>query len=365
VLLSRTKTGVSYCGSLAFACRTLIRPVSDQARLPPNHTHAVPSPSLGRPASLSRCALRYAALVTTSHRNENRFPGSSHGVFSKIASPPTSQCVSRTHRNEAQGANLEHGPPVPFLTTTTVYSTHCFASLLHLAADHGVRTVSGLSPTLLPVAKPSHVRCPFRAFPSIQAESRHPDIAAWFTETRSPLAVSCTLQSEDRLVSRNLRGLTLMKSVALHQCCHLRLARCSHGLLRLRAFTHVRDFTLAATTAETIATRDASTTPNATAFPKHRLRDVTVTAGTSASFRTAVPHRSKLLLGSLTTEVMNAVACDRSPRHLAFTRPSSRPNPPRLFAATCLLRYRSRPESLVLVFPRTRLAHTRAQPKLR
>lgn len=43
------------------------------------------------------------------------------------------------------------------------------------------------------------------------------------------------------LMNRNLRGLTLMKSVAPRQCCHLRWARCSHGLLRPWAFTLTRN----------------------------------------------------------------------------------------------------------------------------
>jgi hypothetical protein len=122
------------------------------------------------------------------------------------------------------------------------------------------------------------------------------------------------------------RGLTLTKSVVSRPCCHLRLTRCSHGLLRLWAFTHVRDFSRPLAATEVTATRDASTALNVTAFPQYRLRDTAVTVWTPASFRTAGPRRSKPLRGLPNTEVLSIVACDRSLRHLAFARPSPRPS---------------------------------------
>jgi len=93
--------------------------------------------------------------------------------------------------------------------------------------------------TLLSNAYPSEL------FPPLRAESRYPDITAWFTETRSPLTVVlCALPKE--CTELNLRGLTLVESVAALPCCHDWLARCSLGLLRLWALAHAPEVALRA-----------------------------------------------------------------------------------------------------------------------
>jgi hypothetical protein len=43
--------------------------------------------------------------------------------------------------------HLAHVPLLPFLPASAVYSSRVFAGLLHPAADHGVRPVSGREPT--------------------------------------------------------------------------------------------------------------------------------------------------------------------------------------------------------------------------
>jgi hypothetical protein len=93
------------------------------------------------------------------------------------------------------------------------------------------------------------------------------------------------------------------------------------------------------------STRDASTALDVTAFPPHCLRNETVTAWTLASFRTARPRRSKLLLGSPNTEMLSTIAYDRSHKHLTFVRPSPRPNPLCFFTASRSFRCRNKPEN--------------------
>jgi hypothetical protein len=59
---------------------------------------------------------------------------------------PLSAEVPRKRVSPAIGPGLplpELVPSLPFLPTSTVYSAHCLAGLLHPAADHGVRHVSG------------------------------------------------------------------------------------------------------------------------------------------------------------------------------------------------------------------------------
>jgi len=191
-----------------------------------------------------------------------------------------------------------------FFPTPTVCSTHCFAGLLHPAADHGVRTVLSLSATS--IARCRACQTLFRTytlrsiFPPLLAETRHPDITAWFTESRAPLVVS---SQQDKSADKSEdpsrcccdpRGLTIAESVASHRCCHQCSTRYSHGLLRLRALTLAPRFPLCVHLTEVKCARSASTASGATAFPTHRLRNESVTAGTSASFRTAVPPKSKL-----------------------------------------------------------------------
>jgi hypothetical protein len=161
----------------------------------PHHTHIHPSRPLDDPCSPKRT--RRTLRGPCHHflaEARNRFPGSSHGVFSKTAPPSTSLRGCCIHRSGVRGANLERRPSVPFFPASTVCSPLSFAGLLHPAADHGVRSVSSLSPTaetavsrqtLLSNAYPSEL------FPPRQAESRHPDIAAWCTKTRSPHTVVC------------------------------------------------------------------------------------------------------------------------------------------------------------------------------
>jgi hypothetical protein len=99
---------------------------------------------------------------------QNRLPGSSHGVCSKIALPSTSRCVSRLPPKWGPRLpSLERGPSLSFFPTSTVYSTQRFAGLLHPAADHGVRTVLSLSPTTI-------ARCPTR-----QTLSRTPSLRSF------------------------------------------------------------------------------------------------------------------------------------------------------------------------------------------
>jgi hypothetical protein len=67
---------------------------------------------------------------------------------SKIAPPPVQMsCVhSRAGRGPSFGSKLPHSelvPPLPFLSTSAVYSAGHPAGLLHPATGHGVRHVSG------------------------------------------------------------------------------------------------------------------------------------------------------------------------------------------------------------------------------
>jgi hypothetical protein len=57
-------------------------------------------------------------------------------------------------------------PPLPFLPAPTVYSAPCLAGLLHPAADHGVRHVSGSNVVTLP-----------RATGALPTGCRHPALA--------------------------------------------------------------------------------------------------------------------------------------------------------------------------------------------
>jgi len=78
-----------------------------------------------------------------------------------FASTPSVSCIPKNTQSTF-GTRLLHltlVPPLPFLPASTVYSAHQTTGLLHPAADHGVRHVSGplirspLSPTL-------HIRRP-------------------------------------------------------------------------------------------------------------------------------------------------------------------------------------------------------------
>jgi len=93
--------------------------------------------------------------------------------------------------------HLERGPSLPFFTTTTVYSKRRFAGLLRPATDHGVHPVLSLLTTAEAAAHQTlHTSAymhPSELFPSFQAESRHTDITAGFTSTRSPHVVTHVL----------------------------------------------------------------------------------------------------------------------------------------------------------------------------
>jgi hypothetical protein len=172
------------------------RPTSaepDAAPAAPLSRHSIASLAETR-ALLPSHAEHCAALVTTSRRGKKQFPGSSHGVVSKMP-------LRRHH--PVCPAPTEVGPEVP--TSNAVRP--CRSSRLRRFAPHrALRACCIPLPTMgsarfeacrrrpkSPNARPSAKRKPFRAFPSTQAEPRHPDIAAWFTETRSPLAVFSTL----------------------------------------------------------------------------------------------------------------------------------------------------------------------------
>jgi hypothetical protein len=75
--------------------------------------------------------------------------------FPKIAPPPNSEPVvlsrdvlRRGQRFGVSSLPLTRGPPLPFLTTPTVYSDWILAGLLHPASGHGVHHVSGPLPTV-------------------------------------------------------------------------------------------------------------------------------------------------------------------------------------------------------------------------
>lgn len=176
-----------------------VGPSSDQLQVGRSYRHAAHTPILCLPsedpcsASGTRRTLRGPSHHFLAEARKP-FQGSSHGVF-KDSPPSTSPCASR--RPTEMGPEVPTSNAVPFLSffpTSTVCSTQSFAGLLHPAADHGVRLVSSLSSTTEVAKSPDlpHKRLPFRAFPSTQAESRYPDIAAWFTETRAPLVAFVT-----------------------------------------------------------------------------------------------------------------------------------------------------------------------------
>jgi hypothetical protein len=109
--------------------------------------------------------------------------------------------------------HLAHVPLLPFLPASAVYSSRVCAGLLHPAADHGVRPVSGREPTSIAEAmgcrSPTVLTdvTPFEAFPSAQSGTvslRHD----WHDHHRpSPLAVS-PVGRQSGPTGLNLRGLT-------------------------------------------------------------------------------------------------------------------------------------------------------------
>jgi hypothetical protein len=118
---------------------------------------------------------------------------------SKIAPPPALHQVSCPGRASSSFGprlpHLRHLPPLSFLATSAVYSTRHLAGLLHPAAGHGVRHVSGPwawgPKTPGPLAFPDGVT-PSEAFPSSAAGASSPRITG-FTAVPFPLVVGWSL----------------------------------------------------------------------------------------------------------------------------------------------------------------------------
>jgi hypothetical protein len=144
---------------------------------------------------------------------------------------------------------LTRGPPLPFLTTSTVFSDWLCAGLLHPAAGHGVHHVSASlargtwprvtawswCPVLVQLPRGAQ---PFEAFPSSPALRcvTTADTLSPLLSVRAACAVvsppSCWLYSR---VSPTSRSCSDAESVAAARCCHLETARCSLGLVPLKA----------------------------------------------------------------------------------------------------------------------------------
>jgi hypothetical protein len=146
-------------------------------------------------------------------------------------------------------------PPLPFLPASTVCSARYLAGLLHPAADHGVRPVSGERGGLLPSFLSnglSEERPPERG--TNERCSEHRNSRGAFTLRSFPLVDSraasprplpsrrqaCSGASSDHPQGTSLkrsmatpptsRPSSIDESVAAHRRCRRRVARCSHGL---------------------------------------------------------------------------------------------------------------------------------------
>jgi len=115
-------------------------------------------------AVLSCCAhrsTRHLAVVCQPGLQPGRTPllGLSKDRPSIDMSParPLPASASRKRESSTFGPGLPFPglvPPLPFLPASTVCSAQRFAGLLHPAADHGVRHVSGCSTVVTPVRDP-------------------------------------------------------------------------------------------------------------------------------------------------------------------------------------------------------------------
>jgi hypothetical protein len=172
--------------------------------------------------------------------------------FSKFAPPPT--LAVRVHsRKTFQGRasidprlpHLERVPSLSFLPTSTGFSAHCPAGLLHPAAGHGVRRVLGSRPPV-PVRANTFrdLRAfalldgatPFGAFPSPVAVPRHRDTVP--SRRCRPLRrpPTETLPPRPGLTSgvRSTSGLrATTESVVTSRRCRRAATRCSPGLVSL------------------------------------------------------------------------------------------------------------------------------------
>jgi hypothetical protein len=187
----RTKSGSSHRGWLALPCRTLARPAPTRTQLPPRHSHVR---SFSRP--LRRHTGLHAALTTT----PPKWISFQAPLLRFFQRSPLHRHHAACPLPVARGPRLPHlerGPPLPFFTTTTVYSKRRFAGLLRPATDHGVHPVLSLLTTAEAAAHQTlHTSAymhPSELFPFFPAESRHTDITAGFTRTRSPHVVAHVL----------------------------------------------------------------------------------------------------------------------------------------------------------------------------
>jgi len=176
------------------------------------------------PPPLRRCPVR---LLPSSDPlpKQKTVSGSSLGFPQR---PP----LHRHHRvrplSVARGPGLPHPELVPsssFFPTSTAYSAHGFAGLLHPAASHGVRPVSSRWPTLKPTTDPP----PRRLFP--------------LRSSSAELAGSChqvpVLRAVERAAAEASVFLDLEDLFPVRSSTTRRFRRCmsSHGVPSTQAFT--------------------------------------------------------------------------------------------------------------------------------
>jgi len=205
----RTKSGSSYRGWLALPCRTLARPAPARTQLPPRLSHVKSLASLMK----AHRTVRGPCYCST---EAEQLPGSSHEVSSKIAPPPTSRCLSSPGYPGSEVATPR--------TRSVLAVFHDFDGLLQAALRGFIapRYRPWGSPGFEPVADsrsrrvpdPPHERiyAPFRAFPfhSGRVQShRH-----CCRLHQNPCPSRCCSRFAEASRSRNLRGLTIRKSVA-------------------------------------------------------------------------------------------------------------------------------------------------------
>jgi hypothetical protein len=172
VLPSRTKIEILCCWvvGLSLSGSRLTSAGLDAASAAPHTQHSIASLGKTR-APRTKHAELCAALVTAfSPKQETSFRAPLMGFFQITPLRRHHPENPATHRSGARGANLERGPSMLFLTAPTVCSSQSFAGLLRPAADHGVRLVLSLLPTvetavrqtLLRGADPSELFPPLR-----------------------------------------------------------------------------------------------------------------------------------------------------------------------------------------------------------
>jgi hypothetical protein len=168
--------------------------------------------------------------------------------YENLSSSP-GDSVRRCCSFGTRSLRLVRGPPLPFLTTSTVYSDKSPAGLLHPATGRGVRHVAGsFCPVshsrALPLDHVARTRghlsrdaLPCEAFPSSPALRR-----VTTTDTFSPLLsarAACApvlppVHRPPSRVSPTSRSCSGAESVAISWCGHLDMARCSPGLVPSR-----------------------------------------------------------------------------------------------------------------------------------